>query len=198
MFSAPNISTGGSLNQLSILIKTQDQANIVWLLLHHKVGVSRVVYWYKCQVYYFISLPIMIIVEEELPSPSLSLPSSLSTPPGEQIYCSSLNLPHRNRIPCCRLPLPCIIIFPRLLIFGLFPPPHPATKTAVVAYWQIPTLIPSIPLLYNDGLILPHWIPWKPLCLIWEHKLPPHSLLNTSLPAYLVWQNRLWTQLRWG
>ena len=43
MLSAPNFSTGNSLNQLSRVIETPEQANGVWLLLQKKVGVARVV-----------------------------------------------------------------------------------------------------------------------------------------------------------
>ena len=50
MFSAPNISTGGYMNQISRVIETPEQENREWLLLQHKLGRSRVVKYidFKC------------------------------------------------------------------------------------------------------------------------------------------------------
>ena len=70
---------------------------------------------------------------------------------------------------------------------GLFPPPPPFdTKKVAEAYQQIPTPMPSIPLLKNNVWISTSCIICYPIHLIWGHNIHPHYLLTTNIPAYPV------------
>ena len=81
---------------------------------------------------------------------------------------------------------------------SLFYPHTAATKTATAASRKKTIPIPVIPLWNNYGCIFPYFNIRNPSHLIWWQNLPPHNVLVTYLPAYLLWQHWLQPQLRWG